>query len=99
MKALSFLLFMVGLTIGCATMQAEKFAALRVECNVPDAVVLVDDELVGKAGELGKVDKSIRPGFSRIEIRHPAYYSYFTEITVPEGGAAAVKAELHPLLD
>jgi hypothetical protein len=100
MKALAVFVFIVGMTtISCATTHSEEMATLRIECNVSDAAVLLDDDLLGRAGELKKVDKSVRPGFYRVEIRHPGYYSYFTEITVPEGGAAAVKADLHPLLD
>ncbi len=91
--------------VGCATLHSEGSATLRVECNVPEAVVLLDDAVWGHVAELAKQakkdnkDKTIRPGFYRVEIRHPRYYPYFTEITVADGGAAAVKAELHPLLD
>jgi len=38
-------------------------ATLRVECNVPDAAVLLDDVLLGRASELRKNDKFIRPAF------------------------------------
>ena len=89
----------VTLYLGCATMKPEGTATLRVECNMPDAIVLVDDVLVGRVSDWVKKDKSIRPGFSRVEIRHPGYYSFFTEVTVSEGGLAALKAELHPELD
>jgi hypothetical protein len=89
----------IGLCFGCATMKPEAMATLKVECNVPEAAVLLDDAIVGRAAELKKDGKSIHPGFYRVELRHPGYYSFFTEITVAEGGAAAVKAELHPLLD
>ncbi len=89
----------IALSFGCATMKAEAPAHLRVECNVPDAMVLLDDGLVGKAADLSKKDKSIRPGFYRVELRHPGYYSFFTEISVDSGGEATVKAELHPLLE
>jgi hypothetical protein len=99
MKAFFVFVVAVGLILGCATMKPEGTAILRVECNVPDAIVLLDDVLLGRASELAKKDKSIRPGFSRVEVRSPGHYSYFTEITVPEGGVAAIKAELHPLLD
>jgi hypothetical protein len=93
------LMALLGVSFGCATMKSEGVATLHLTCNVPDALVLVDDTLVGKAADFAKADKSIRPGFSRIEVRQAGYYSYFTEITVPEGGVASVKAELHPLLD
>lgn len=91
--------FVVSGATGCATMKAPPAASLRVECNVPDAMVLLDDALVGKASDLAKKDRSIRPGFYRVELRHPGYYSHFAEISVEEGGGATVKAELHPLLD
>jgi hypothetical protein len=66
---------------------------------VPEAAVLLDDAMVGRVSELVKENKFIRPGFYRVEIRCPGYYSYFTEFTVADGGVAAVKTELHPLLD
>jgi hypothetical protein len=99
MKLFSVLVLVLGLAMGCATLQAEDFGTLHVECNVPEAAVLVDDQLIGRASDLHKKDKTLRPGFYRIEVQSPGYYSYFTEINVPESGQAAVKAELHPVID
>lgn len=99
MKTLAISAVVILLSLGCATMKSEGAATLHVECNVPDAAVLLDDGLAGRVADLAKKDKVIRAGFYRVEIRHPGYHSYFTEITVVEGGVAAVKAELHPLLD
>jgi protein-S-isoprenylcysteine O-methyltransferase Ste14 len=99
MKALAITAVVLLLCFGCATLKSEGAATLHVACNVPDAAVLLDDGLVGRVSDLAKKDKVIRAGFYRVEIRHPQYHSYFTEITVADGGVAAVKAELHPLLD
>jgi len=99
MKALFVLVVALGMSVGCATLKSEGVATLHLECNVPEAMVLVDDQLLGRASDWAKADKSIRPGFSRLEVRHPGYYPYFTEFRVSEGGVAKVKAELHPLLD
>ena len=99
MKPLAISVVVILLSLGCATMKSEGAATLHLDCNVPDAAVLLDDALVGRAADLSKTDKVIRAGFYRVEIRHPGYFSYFTEITVAEGGVAAVKAELHPQLD
>jgi hypothetical protein len=99
MKTLALLAVTFGFLTGCATMKPEASGTLTVECNVPDAAVLLDDDVVGRAGELKKNGKSLRPGFYRVELRQPGFYPFFTEINVPEGGATAVKAELHPLLD
>ena len=99
MRVLAISVVVMVLSFGCATMKSEGAATLRLECNVPDAAVLLDDALVGRVADLTKKDKVIRAGFYRVEIRHPGYHSYFAEITVAEDGVAAVKAELHPLLD
>jgi hypothetical protein len=89
----------MALVMGCATLPPEAAGTLKVQCNVADAAVLLDDVVVGRASELGKTAKSLPPGFYRVELRHPGYYSHFAEVDVPEGGATAIKAELHPLLD
>ena len=39
--------------------------------------------MVGHASEWKKEGHEIRPGFHRIEIRHPGYYSFFQEIELP----------------
>jgi hypothetical protein len=86
------------LALGCATMHAEETGALRVECNVPDAAVLLDDAIWGRVADVAGKAKSIPAGFYRVEIRHPRYYPYYGEINVAEGGTAVVRAELHPQL-
>jgi len=97
MKALLVVVCLAA-AIGCATLHSEGSAMLRVECNVPDAAVLLDDAVWARAAEVGKKDKAVHPGFYRVEVRHPGYYPYFGEVTVGEGDSAVVKAELHPLL-
>jgi hypothetical protein len=95
------LLFAAALTFlgGCATSQIQATSGLRVECNVPDAALWLDDHLAGRASEWAGKDHMVRPGFYRVELRHPAYYSYMGEVTVTDGGSAVIKAELHPLLE
>jgi hypothetical protein len=99
MKSLFLVLFAFSLLAGCASLRSEGSVVFRVECNVPDAAVLLDGVLMGRASQWAKPDRFIRPGFYRVEIRHPNYYSHFEEITVADGGSALVKAELHPLLE
>jgi hypothetical protein len=74
-------------------------AALAIKCNVPDAFVLIDDALAGRASDWAPPGRPIRPGFHRLEIRHPSYFSHYAEIQPPPGGQALVQAELHPLLE
>jgi hypothetical protein len=85
--------------LSCAhTMQGGQ-VAFRVESNVGDATVWIDDVLVGKASDWANDGRHIRPGFHRVEIRSPGYYSVYQEIEQPDGGRIAVKANLHPLLE
>jgi PEGA domain len=99
MRSLGLLVVALGSFTACATMKPEPVGTLQVECNVPDAAVVLDDAVVGRASDLAKTGKSLRPGFYRVELRHPGHYAHFAEVTVPEGGAVVVKAELHPQLD
>jgi len=99
MKPIAIVSLAVCLLAGCASLRSEGSVAFRVECNVPEAAVLLDDVFMGRASEWGKPGRFVRPGFYRVEIRHPNYYSHFEEITVADGGSALVKAELHRLLE
>jgi hypothetical protein len=83
---------------GCATF-GRPAANFTLECNVPEAVLFIDDVLVGRASEWAPPGRPIRPGFHRIEVRHPGYFPYYAEIDLADGGAAVVKADLHALLD
>jgi len=82
----------------CATMRAPA-ATLQIQCNLPEAAVFIDDALVGRASEWAPPGRQIRPGFRRVELRLPGYYSYFAEIDLADGGGTLLKAELHPLLE
>ena len=67
---------------------------MRVQSNVPDATVWIDDVLVGTAKDWNKDGRQIRAGFHRIEVRHPGYYSFFQEVEVAGGSKVVVNAKL-----
>lgn len=92
-------LFVFLLVASCAAMQPDAAASLQIECNVPEAAVILDDVMLGRAGEFSKGDRFIRPGFYRVEIRHPNHYTYFAEFEVASGGLASLNVLLHPVLD
>ena len=85
--------------VSCAHAIPYGAVAFRVETNVPDATVWVDDVLIGKASDWAKDGHHIRAGFHRLEVRHPGYYSFFQEIELPEGSQAVVKADLRQLIE
>jgi len=85
--------------LACTTMGAAGYSvALRVETNVPDAIVWVDDRLVGTAASLISSGTRLRVGFHRVEIRHPSHYSFFTEVDPKRGEDVVIRAELHELV-
>jgi hypothetical protein len=91
---------LLALAAACATMSpAGGAVAFRVDSNVPDATVWIDDVLVGTTTDWARDGKHIRPGFHRVEIRHPGYYSFFQEIDLPDGGQTIIKAQLRPLVE
>ena len=73
--------------------------SFRVDSNVPDATVWIDDVLVGKVSDWARDGRNIRAGFHRVEVRSPGYYSVYQELEQPDGGHAVIKATLHPLLE
>jgi hypothetical protein len=97
-KLLRTVIVLACLAAACATF-GRSAGTFQVECNVPDAMVIIDDVLVGRVSEWSRPGRQIRPGFHRIEIRHPSYFSHYAEIELSDGGGQVVKAELHPLLD
>jgi len=93
------LLLALAAQLGCATAIPYGAISMRVDSNVPDATVWVDDVLVGRVADWARDGRHIRSGFHRIEIRHAGYYSYFQEVELPEGAHTLVKAQLHPLVE
>jgi len=88
-----------GALAGCAHTLSAGAVGVRVECNVPDATVWIDDLLAGSAKEWRSEGHQIRAGFHRIEIRHPGYFSFFQEVDLPPGSQTVVNARLRELLD
>ena len=85
--------------ISCAHTLLGDAIAVRVDCNVPEATVWIDDVLVGTASAWRGDGRQIRAGFHRIEIRHPGYYSFFQEVEVPGGSHVVVNAKLRELIE
>ena len=89
----------LALAGACATAGLPQGAvSFRVEGNVNDATVWIDDQLIGTVSEWSKPNRHIRAGFHRVEVRHPGYYSFFQEIELPEGQSVVVHAELRELI-
>jgi hypothetical protein len=84
---------------GCAHTLEPGEVGIRVQCNVPDATLYIDDLMVGRAADWSGEGHQIHGGFHRIEVRAPGYYSFFQEIDLPAGAHALVNAHLREVLD
>ena len=82
----------------CAHTVPAGAVGFRVETNVPDATVWIDDILVGTTSSW-HAPRQIRAGFHRVEIRHPGYYSFFQEVELPGGSDVVVDAKLRELIE
>ena len=89
----------VLLAASCAHGIGGNAIGFRVECDVPDATIWVDDVLVGKVSDWKGDGKQIKAGFHRIEVRHPNYYSFFQEVELPGGSHVVVNAKLRELIE
>jgi hypothetical protein len=90
---------LVLLAASCAHGIGGNAIGFRVECNVPDATIWVDDVLVGKVSDWKGDGRQIKAGFHRIEVRHPNYYSFFQEVELPGGSHVVVNAKLRELIE
>jgi hypothetical protein len=99
MRAALAVVISCALGAACAHFSAPPGVALEVESNVPESTIWVDDVLVGTVSAWAHEGKHVRAGFHRVEIRAAGYYSVYREIEQPDGGRAAIKAELRPLLE
>ena len=84
---------------GCATAIPYGAVGFKVESNLADATVWVDDVLVGRTVDWSREGRHIHSGFHRVEIRHAGYYSVFQEVELPEGAHTTVKAQLRPMVE
>jgi hypothetical protein len=90
---------LLAMAASCAHTLSAGEIAVRVDCNVPDATVWIDDVLVGTASGWRGDGRQIRSGFHRFEIRHPGYYSFFQEVELPGGSHVVVNAKLRELVE
>jgi hypothetical protein len=98
LRVLVLLLPLLSL-VGCAQTLSSGAIAVRVDCNVPDATLWIDDALVGTTASWKNGERQIRSGFHRIEVRHPGYYSFFQEVELPGGSHVVVTAKLRELVE
>jgi hypothetical protein len=93
------LAFFASLGVASCAHALPEGGGFRVDCNLSDATVWIDDVPMGNASSWKTEGRQIRAGFHRVEIRRPGYYSVFKEIDLPAGGQAQVVAKLRETID
>jgi hypothetical protein len=71
---------------------------LQIESSDPQALVYVDDRLVGQAGDL-KQPLGLRAGLHRVEVRAEGKLTAYREVLLRPGEHPTLKVMLHPDLD
>lgn len=87
-----------AVVVGCATAGQRDAAFLRLECNVPEASLWIDDRPAGRAAAWREA-RPMPAGFRRLELRHPGYFTFYKEVTTQPGDTVFITAQLHPELE
>lgn len=86
------LAFLAITTAACLTIQRQ--GGIRIESNVPDATLYVDEELKGPVRAYQEQYVHVDPGTHRVTIEHPEHFTEFVEVDVPANMAVKVRVEL-----
>ncbi len=93
----SLLAALVVLAAGCVS-SAPKTVSLRLEGNVDDAQVTIDDQLLGSVALVEKKGVALPPGQHRITVEKPGFFPHDELVTVKEGDAPVkLTVKLEPI--
>lgn len=97
------LLLLFALLAGCPSgprgADRKNTAVLRIRCDVPDAVIWIDDRMAGLVSDVPGGGIRISPGLHRLELRHDRYHSRYLEVTLERGEERTVEVKLAEILD
>ncbi|MDZ4696233.1 MAG: hypothetical protein SGI86_13890 [Deltaproteobacteria bacterium] len=85
--------------IGCASLRFGGAAALKIDCDVPDAALYVDEVFLGRAAAWSVDGRFIKAGLHRFELRHPDYFTHYEEQNLERGDAVLLRIRMHRQLD
>ncbi len=85
--------------VGCASLRFDGAAALKIDCDVPDAALYVDDVFLGRAAEWNVDGRFVKAGLHRFEFRHPDYFTHYEEQLLERGDAMLLRIRMHRQLD
>ncbi|MCG5052387.1 MAG: hypothetical protein KA712_05465 [Myxococcales bacterium] len=83
----------------CASLRFGGAAVLRIDCNVPEAAIFIDDVYEGPCASWSVDGRLVSPGFRRVEVRHPERYTHYQELELVKGDAVRMDVQLRPWLE
>lgn len=87
-------------TLSACVSGAPKTTSLRIDGNVDDASVTIDDQLVGSVKVIEKRGVALPPGRHRISIEKPGFFPHDQLVDVKEGDpTVSLKIELERIPD
>ena len=87
----------VAAAAGCAERGAvdpRLLGRVLIACDLPDALVFVDDRHVGQVATLRGRALAISPGVRRIEVRRDGYFAFYRDVTVVRGSRERLLVKL-----
>jgi len=87
-----FFALILGCSVGCAS--AARVGGVRVESNVGDATLYVDEELRGPVSVYERHYIRLEPGTHRLTLEHSEYFSEYAEVSVEPNMAMSVSFEM-----
>jgi len=77
---------LAALALGCAAcVSAPRTVSLRIDANVDDALVTVDDQVVGTVKTVETRGVALPPGRHRVTVEQPGYFPHDELLQVKEG--------------
>lgn len=88
------LTFSLALGLAACGAATQRPGGVRVETNVPDAILLVDEETRGPVRAYEREYVRLPPGAHRLLLEHPDYFTEYIDINVVENMGMAVRLEM-----
>lgn len=73
------------LTLAVACVSAARTTSLRIDGDIDDATVTVDDQVLGPVSHVEKRGVALPPGQHRISVEKAGYFPYDELVVVKEG--------------
>lgn len=86
--------FIFVFLLSCSSPQT--LTGVRINSNVPQAVLYIDDELRGPMEYYENIAIPLPPGQHRLRLEHPEYFREHIDVTVVQSIATSITVRMRP---